>query len=209
MSNSGKGMGLRERKRIATRRAIELAVLQLAAERGFDRVTIDDIGHAAEISPRTFFNYFATKDEALIGDIPTLPDGGAVEKFVTAGPHSSIVGGLGDLFAASVDKTNDDREIYLLRRAIMKDHPHLIGLKIATMRRFEETVQEIVEQRLRHDHPALDSHAGRLADRALLVTLVAFSGLRHAWQRWTEADDSISLSDRVRTSFRELIEVIN
>jgi AcrR family transcriptional regulator len=209
MSNGCEGLGLRERKRIATRRAIELAVLKLTAERGFDRVTIDDIGHAAEISPRTFFNYFATKDEALVGDIPTLPDGVAVEKFVAAGPHSSILGGLGELFAASVDKTNDDREIYLLRKAVMKEHPHLIGLRIATMRRFEETVQEIVERRLSRDHAAFDSDAEQLADRALLVTLVAFSGLRHAWQRWTEADDSIPLSDRVRASFRDLIEVIN
>ncbi len=204
--------GLRERKRLATRRAIECAVLRLAAEREFDRVTIDDIGRAAGISPRTFFNYFATKDDALIGDVPALPDDDALERFATAGPRASVIGGLGDLFAASADVlSNDDREIYLLRKAIMKDHPHLVGKKIATMRRFEERVREIVERRLRGDLAESESEcdSARIVDRARLVTLVAFAGLRHAWQNWADADDATSLADRVRTSFDELIDVVS
>jgi len=209
MSSGGEVLGLRERKRIATRRAIELAVLQLTAEHGFDRVTINDIARVAGISPRTFFNYCATKDEALVGDMPTLPDEGVIEKFVAAGPHTSLIGGLGELFAASADQIRDDREIYLLRKAVMKDHPYLVGLKIATLRRFEEGVRQIVERRLRHDFPKLASDVQRIVERASLITLVASSGLRHAWQRWVEADDPITLSDQVRASFRELVEVVN
>ncbi len=200
--------GLRERKRLATRRAIECAVLRLAAEREFDRVTIDDIGRAAGISPRTFFNYFATKDDALIGEVPALPDDDALERFATAGPRASVIGGLGELFAESADVSNDDREIYLLRKAIMRDHPHLVGKKIATMRRFEERVREIVERRLRGDLAESECDSAKIVDRARLVTVVAFAGLRHAWQNWADADDATSLADRVRASFDELVDVV-
>jgi AcrR family transcriptional regulator len=70
-------VGMRERKRRATRNSIQRAVLVLALERGFDRVTVEEISQAAEVSPRTFFNYFSTKEAAVIGDVPTMPTGEA------------------------------------------------------------------------------------------------------------------------------------
>ena len=58
--------GLRERKKAETRTAISQAVLRLALERGLDAVTADDIAAAANVSVRTFHNYFGTKEEALV-----------------------------------------------------------------------------------------------------------------------------------------------
>ena len=52
------GVGLRERKRRATSRSIQFTVLELAAERGLEQVTVDEISRIANISPRTFFNNF-------------------------------------------------------------------------------------------------------------------------------------------------------
>jgi len=58
--------GLRERKKAETRTAISTSVLLLALERGLDAVTADDIAAAANVSVRTFHNYFGSKDEALV-----------------------------------------------------------------------------------------------------------------------------------------------
>lgn len=57
--------GLRERKKLATRRAIGIAALRLAVERGLENVLVEDIAGAAGVSPRTYNNYFANKYEAI------------------------------------------------------------------------------------------------------------------------------------------------
>ena len=57
--------GLRERKKAETRAAISRAVMGLAVERGLDAMTSEDIAAAANVSVRTYHNYFGSKEEAL------------------------------------------------------------------------------------------------------------------------------------------------
>jgi AcrR family transcriptional regulator len=57
--------GLRERKKLATRKALSDAALRLAIERGLENITIEDITAEANVALRTFRNYFASKYEAV------------------------------------------------------------------------------------------------------------------------------------------------
>jgi AcrR family transcriptional regulator len=201
--------GLRERKRRATRRAIEVAVLELVAERGLDRVTVDEISRSADVSARTFFNYFASKEEALLGDSPTLPNEDLVETFVNGGPSGDLLADLGEMISSAGDSITDDHELLQLRRRLMKQHPQLFALRMATMRSFENELGGVVSRRLERDDPALAADADALEQRSRLITLVAFATMRHAWACWADTGGStVELSTRLRSSFDQLGDLL-
>ncbi|WP_223359896.1 TetR family transcriptional regulator [Leifsonia sp. ZF2019] len=211
-------LGLRERKRIATRRAIQLAALTLTSERGYDGVTVDEISHAANVSPRTFFNYFPSKEAAIIGELPELPGEDDVERFVAAGPEEPILHGMTLLLIAAIDGGDLGeaaqsapgeaaatlQEMHTLRRALLKDNPELFAQRMASMHTFEEALSAVVQRRLAHDDPALAEDEEALHQRARLVTYVAFAGMRHAWSCWADHGGVEPLADRLRASFDQL-----
>ncbi len=59
--------GRRDRKRLATHQALRSCALELVLRRGLDKVTVEDIAEAADVSVRTFFNHFPSKEDAVIG----------------------------------------------------------------------------------------------------------------------------------------------
>lgn len=119
-------LGLRESKKRAARIAIQLSALELVAQRGFCEVSVDDIAAASGVSPRTFFNYFATKEDALFTpDINRLE---AADRFIaeadaSRGPMSVVRATLLDM----MDDSKHDLTPVRLRRQILDREPALVG----------------------------------------------------------------------------------
>ncbi len=199
--------GLRERKRIATRRAIESAALGLVVEKGLENVTVDEISHRADVSPRTFFNYFASKEAAMLGESPELPTDGSVARYAGGELGSSVLEGLGELISAASQESGEDAEIHTLRFSLLRQYPQLFTLRMTAMRSFEEQLATVVAERLRHDEPALDDESRR--SKAKLITLVAFGVIRHSWSCWAENEGAMSLSERMRQSFAQLPGILS
>jgi AcrR family transcriptional regulator len=60
--------GLRARRRTRTKLMVQAEALRLFAQKGYEQTTVDDIAHAAAMSPRTFFRYFPTKEDVVLWD---------------------------------------------------------------------------------------------------------------------------------------------
>jgi AcrR family transcriptional regulator len=118
--------GLRERKKAETRRALEHAALRLFGERGFEAVTIDEIAAAAGVSSRTFFRYYGSKDDVLIGPFATLEEtlrSALNRRPVNEPPLSALCGAVGEL-AAVLER---DRPVLRPRVEILLTHASLVA----------------------------------------------------------------------------------
>ncbi len=71
--------GLRERKKQRTRATLISAAVELCLEQGYEHTTVDQIAAAAEVSPRTFSRYFATKDAVYLALLEALINAVAAE----------------------------------------------------------------------------------------------------------------------------------
>jgi AcrR family transcriptional regulator len=197
--------GLRERKRIATRRAILMAALQLVRERGLEATTVDEISRLADVSPRTFFNYFPSKEEALAGEAPHMPDAEAVERFVQS--RGPLLADLGELFDTTAQSTLNDVEMLAARKELFHRYPHISAMRMEHFRHFEAELIEVVDRRLALEAPELS--AERRSSRARLAVLICLAALRHAWMCYaTSPEPDGELADRIHDSFAELSELL-
>src|SRR5471030_968529 len=69
VSDMSELVGRRERKKAETRSALASAAMRLALDHGVDKVTAEAIAEAADVAPRTFHNYFSSKEEAIVSEM--------------------------------------------------------------------------------------------------------------------------------------------
>jgi AcrR family transcriptional regulator len=116
--------GTRERKKRATRAQLEEAAYSLFARQGYDATTVDEISDAANVSPRTFFRYFATKEDVVFGD--TAENLEALRHAMEHGP-----GGDAEVVASGIlvfsEMIEDRRDTMLERQQLVRDNPTLQG----------------------------------------------------------------------------------
>jgi AcrR family transcriptional regulator len=198
-------LSLRERKRRATRQAIQREAITLALEEGLAAVTIDEISRRADISPRTFFNYFSSKDDALLGEAPTLNDDDELAVFRGGGPSGDLMSDIGWLLVHATRELVTERDLMPERHRLLRENPELFSQRMVTMKEFHGMLDRAVNARL----------SGRAADprdvdrHARLATLVALATLRHAWTEWSHDESEDGLEQVVDTAFADLGSLVS
>ncbi|MBT2502961.1 TetR/AcrR family transcriptional regulator [Curtobacterium sp. ISL-83] len=204
--------GLRERKRRATRLAIQQAALRIATEGGLAAVTVDEISRRADVSPRTFFNYFPNKEQAILGDDPRLPEDGALTDFVAGLPSGDLLPDLGVLLVHSTRELIEERALIEERQVVLRANPELFSRRMESMKEFQAEIERAVTERLQRADPAGSTgptDPAGLARRARLASLVALATLRHAWWEWSDAEGAPHLVDELERSFAELGSLVS
>ncbi len=179
--NAGMVAGLRERKKAMTRRALEDAALELFARQGFEHTTVDEIADACNISPRTYFRYFATKEDVLFGDTGGNSDARRAElvETISARPAGEpLLRSVREAMLTLTSHLEHDRPLLVAKSKIMAANPMLRTRSVERQRDWEAAITEALQRR-----DAVDGAARSLLELRLLAG-VATAALRAACDTW-------------------------
>lgn len=181
--------GLRERKKLRTRRALGAAALELAVAHGLAEVTVEQIAEAADVSPRTFFNYFSSKEEAVVAaDVDRARDMG--ERVAARPAGEPVLEAVRAVMHEMLGDAPRSRE-WIAQARLVKTEPSLVPQQLAAYAAAEAHLTAIIAERTGHGpqdlYPAVTAAA-------------VMSAMRVATTRWLESDehgDLVGVVDRV------------
>ena len=190
-------LGLRERKRQQTRERLTRVAMALFLARGFEATTLDDIASAADISRRSFFHYFASKEDvvfawqeessaALIAAVAARP---ANESMLTAAENA---------ISAMVRQLEPGEAMAMAQ--LKRDNP---ALQARDQVKYEKLERALAE--------ALGKRAGHKTERlqARLVAMIATGAIRIGGELWAAEgarEKPEALVKRTFTAIRAILD---
>lgn len=188
---------LRERRRRQTSLDIHNAALRLVGDRGVDKVTVEEISVEAGVSPRTFFNYFPSKESSIVYAPLEIPADLAAD-FLAAGPAppSVLLGELIDLTIRSLaENPPPSRQEMADLLAIAHSSTAVASAMLSQFVQFQEQLAGLVAQR-----------GGVQADDEVptLIAALTLAVVRTGMERWAtttakEGDTAVSHLQRAAT----------
>lgn len=190
-------LGLRERKKLRTERELRAAALRLTLERGFDRVTTDDIAAAVDVSKTTFYRYFESKEDALLGNATEKAEGLriALDERPASEPTLTAVRNAVMTFVNSYEH---DREAALARGRIIGETPSLVARNLEHQAIWEAVLGDFVRGRL--------AGAPDAELRARIVAAIVVATLRATLDHWRDNDGRDDLTELMDTALAMLAE---
>lgn len=188
--------GLRDRKKQRTRRTIERVALDLFEENGFDGTTIELIAAAADIAPRTFFHYFASKEDVVLADYATRLD--RIVVALEAGPVGEAPWpALRAAFLGVAADYETERGDLLRRFRIIEATPSVAARNLQIQATWEDAVTEAVASWLGID-AARDL-------RPRLIAGAAMAAIRASLRHWLTDNGQSQLPSHISDCF-DLLE---
>ena len=166
--------GLRERKRAETRQQLERAAVTLALEVGMENATVDAICESIPVSSRTFFNYFDTKEDAILGVHDVELDEAALAAHLDEFGDADLTESIVALIFALIGPTVPDHELRQGRMELARKYPQLLGRQLAQLTRMgQQLVDAIAVIVGRYPRFADDTEAERIAFAELVLPFCA------------------------------------
>jgi AcrR family transcriptional regulator len=145
--------GLIERNKQRTRRELAEAAARLFLERGYPSTTVQDIADAADVSPRTFFRYFPSKEDVITAIASTTMDE-ALDHLAGHDERESLRSVLTAMLTASLAPVGEDPGSARAFQFMLRDTPALRGRWLEEQRRNRDRLAEALAPWFGdHDHP--------------------------------------------------------
>jgi AcrR family transcriptional regulator len=139
-------VGLRESKKLATRRELADTAMRLFVERGFDHVPVSEVAAAARVSEKTVFNYFPTKEDLFFDELPER-QAALIATIRNRAPGESIVTALRRLQAAECPRLCSAGFAVFAR--IIEESPALQAKELEVMAQMNELLAGAIRDELR------------------------------------------------------------
>ncbi|MGI9824175.1 TetR/AcrR family transcriptional regulator [Agromyces sp. Marseille-Q5079] len=181
--------GLREQRMSRTRRDLCHRARQLTVERGLSGFTIEELCADVGVSRRTFFNYFPSKEDAVVGHDADGIDEAALAAFTRGDDDApTLLDALAELAIATVAAWDDEHDA-IDPHALIEREPHLLPHMIGAGRQLEQRIIAAIEER---EHlPAGDPVARTAA--VVIGSLVGNAGQRFFSNPATGREDFASI----------------
>lgn len=145
--------GLRARKKRATRAAIERTLLELVLERGYAAATVDEVCARVGVPKKTFFNYYASKEAAIRGDMVVFPTADQVRAALANKPAGEgYLDTVVSLLGLDEGHPGGDPELTRLRSEVLSTMPQLLYQGHRELARAQKTICETLADYL-EAHP--------------------------------------------------------
>ncbi|WP_176980783.1 TetR/AcrR family transcriptional regulator [Paramicrobacterium humi] len=166
-------LGHRERKREQTRARIEAAAAEIVLTDGLDALTIDAIVARADVSRRTFFNYFDGKDDAVLGFRHSDETEALVAQQLVIIESTDAVEGVVRLLFGLMGTAGADLTLEPVRRRILQDHPELLQRKFNQMHRVHSALGAATVELMKRDHRFAATEIAEAQAQVLLMMCTA------------------------------------
>jgi len=188
--------GLRERKKQRTRDALIRVALELFTTQGYERTTVDEIADAVDVSQRTFFRYFATKEDVAFA-VQHMVEERFVRALTQRPPEEGPLDAMRNAVLSAWDTIGEaiaevvPVQLYLRTYMVIESTPALLAVHLRRSMEMEETIARLIAER-----EGLDVDE----DPRPRIAVAAFSGvMRVTGQLWGRSENPTLESIRALT----------
>jgi AcrR family transcriptional regulator len=196
---------LRERKKRATQAALREAALRLALEHGPANVRVGDIAEAAGVSPRTYNNYFSSREQAIVAAVTVQREARIVEAMAVQPSQTRLADAVVEAIVRTYTDPGDDDHAALL---LIATDPSLRHAFLDSTAGIEPPLTAALTERL----GSSEQHTAQILSASVTAAV------RIALERWLRPADTAtatlvvptgSLSDLLRSALEPLVPALN
>ncbi|MEU8267962.1 TetR family transcriptional regulator [Sphaerisporangium sp. NPDC049002] len=195
-------MGLRERKKHQTRLALTDAAFDLFLAQGYEATTVDQIAAAVDVSPRTFFRYFGSKEDLALDftvEYNELITAALAARPDDEPPLAALVQSFREFIHTMERTAEEDTERFLKHRQVIDGNPALLATSFARMSETEKLLTVEMARRQGTD-PATDPRPRLLVGFITSAIRVGFEcsvgGAAHLATLVANVDRALTLAER-------------